>query len=196
MTETKPSKGDIIEIESKAGMIHLKDKQAAGDGLRDSIIQHGGTQQDVDNAASYGIQLEMSKDPNDPTFKTLVDAVKRAGVHANRESMKLVDGDTVTRRDGTPVAPGKWLIDARSKFDVDVVDVNGHPISLDEEPGDGTQVVAAINVKSNRDQSKAIYFLTGVMIEKLEKRPDTHYVFNRFRKTEQTGFDDSVVDAF
>ena len=187
---------NIIEIESKAGMIHLKDKQQAGDGLRDSIINNGGTQQDVDNAASYGIQLEMSKDPNNPTFKTLVDAVKRAGVHANRESMKLVDGDTVTRRDGTPVAPGKWLIDARSKFDVDVVDVNGQPIHLDEEPGDGTQVVAAINVKSNRDQSKAIYFLTGVMIEKLEKRPDTHYVFNRFRKTEQAGSDDSVVDAF
>jgi len=187
---------NIIEIESKASMIHLKDKQQAGDGLRDSIINNGGTQQDVENAASYGIQLEVSKDPNDPTFKTLVDAVKRAGVHANRESMKLVDGDTVTRRDGTPVAPGKWLIDARSKFDVDVVDVNGLPVDLDEEPGDGTQVVAAINVKSNRDQSKAIYFLTGVMIEKLEKRPDTHYVFNRFRKTEQAGFDDSVVDAF
>ena len=187
---------NIIEIESKASMIHIKDKQQAGDGLRDSIINNGGTQQDVENAASYGIQLEVSKDPNDPTFKTLVDAVKRAGVHANRESMKLVDGDTVTRRDGTPVAPGKWLIDARSKFDVDVVDVNGLPVDLDEEPGDGTQVVAAINVKSNRDQSKAIYFLTGVMIEKLEKRPDTHYVFNRFRKTEQAGFDDSVVDAF
>lgn len=187
---------NIIEIESKASMIHLKDKQQAGDGLRDSIINNGGTQQDVENAASYGIQLEVSKDPNDTTFKTLVDAVKRAGVHANRESMKLGDGDTVTRRDGTPVAPGKWLIDARSKFDVDVVDVNGQPVHLDEEPGDGTQVVAAINVKSNRDQSKAIYFLSGVMIEKLEKRPDTHYVFNRFRKTEQTGFDDGVVASF
>jgi len=187
---------NIIEIESKASMIHLKDKQTAGDGLRDSIIQHGGTQQDVENAASYGIQLEISKDPNDPTFKTLVDAVKRAGVHANRESMKLGDGDTVTRRDGTPVAPGKWLIDARSKFDVDVVDVNGQPINLNEEPGDGTQVVAAINVKSNRDQSKAIYFLSGVMIEKLEKRPDTHYVFSRFRNVEQAGFDDGGVVSF
>ena len=187
---------NIIEIESKASMIHLKDKQQAGDGLRDSIIQHGGTQQDVDDAAAYGIQLEISKDPNDTTFKTLVDAVKHAGVHANRESMKLGDGDTVTRRDGTPVAPGKWLIDARSKFDVDVVDMNGQPINLDEEPGDGTQVVAAINVKSNRDQSKAIYFLSGVMIEKLEKRPDTHYVFNRFRKTEQAGFDDGGVASF
>lgn len=180
---------NIIEIESKASMIHLKDKQKAGDGLRDSIIQHGGTQQDVDNAASYSIQLEIPKDPNDPTFKTLVDAVKRAGVHANRDSMKLGDGDTVTRRDGTPVAPGKWLIDARSKFDVDVVDTNGQPFHLDEEPGDGTLVVAAINVKSNRDKSKAIYFLAGVMIEELEKRPDTHYVFNRFRKAEQPDMD-------
>ena len=190
---------NIIEIESKASMIHLKDKQRAGDGLRDSIIQRGGTQKDVDNAESYGIQLEVSKDPNDPTFKTLVDAVKRAGVHANRESMKLGDGDTVTRRDGTPVAPGKWLIDARSKFDVDVVDVNGQPLNLDEEPGDGTQVVAAINVKANRDQSKAIYFLSGVMVEKLEKRPDTHYVFSRFRKIKQAGFDepdDGGVNAF
>ena len=190
---------NIIEIESQASMIHLKDKQTAGDRLRDSILANGGTQKDVDNAAAYGIQLEVSKDPNDPTFKTLVDAVKRAGVHANRESMKLVDGDTVTRRDGTPVAPGKWLIDARSKFDVDVVDVNGQSIDLDEEPGDGTLVVAAINVKANRDKSKAIYFLTGVMIEKLEKRPDTHYVFSRFRKPQQTGFDetdDDGVDAF
>lgn len=190
---------NIIEIESKASMIHLRDKQQAGDRLRDSIIQRGGTQKDVENSASYGIQLEVSKDPNDPTFKTLVDAVKRAGVHANRESMKLGDGDTVTRRDGTPVAPGKWLIDARSKFDVDVVDTNGQPMQLDEEPGDGTQVVAAINVKSNRDKSKAIYFLSGVMIEKLEKRPDTHYVFSRFRKIEQAGFyepDDDVVDVF
>ena len=176
---------NIIEIESKASMIHLRDKQQAGDGLRDSIIQRGGTQQDVENAAAYGIQLEVSKDPNDPTFKTLVDAVKRAGVHANRESMKLVDGDTVTRRDGTPIAPGKWLIDARSKYDVDVVNTNGEHMQLDEEPGDGTLVVAAINVKSNRDKSKAIYFLSGVMVEKLEKRPDTHYVFNRFRKPEQ-----------
>lgn len=180
---------NIIEIESKASMIHLKDKQKAGDALRDSILQHGGTQQDVENAASYGLQLEIPKDPNDPTFKTLVDAVKRAGVHANRDSMKLVDGDMVTRRDGTPVAPGKWLIDARSKFDVDVVDMNGQPVNLDEEPGDGTQVVAAINVKSNRDKSKAIYFLAGVMIEKLEKRPDTHYVFTRFRKAEQPAMD-------
>ena len=190
---------NIIEIASKASMIHLKDKQKAGDGLRDSILANGGTQKDVDNAAAFGIQLEVSKDPNDPTFKMLVDAVKRAGVHANRESMKLVDGDTVTRRDGTPVAPGKWLIDARSKFDVDVVDTTGQPVPLDEEPGDGTQVVAAINVKANRDKSKAIYFLTGVMIEKLEKRPDTHYVFSRFRKTEQSGFDnpdDNVADAF
>ena len=185
---------NIIEIESKASMIHLRDKQQAGDGLRDSIIQRGGTQKDVENAASYGIQLEASKDPNDPTFKTLVDAVKRAGVHANRESMKLGDGDAVTRRDGTPVAPGKWLIDARSKFDVDVVDVNGQPMQLDEEPGDGTQVVAAINVKSNRDKSKAVYFLSGVIIEKLEKRPDTHYVFSRFRKAEQPdmGYDDET----
>jgi len=190
---------NIIEIESKASMIHLRDKQQAGDGLRDSIIQRGGTQQDGDNAASDGIQLEVSKDPKDPTFKTLVDAVKRAGVHANRESMKLGDGDTVTRRDGTPVAPGKWLIDARSKFDVDVVDVNGQPMQLDEEPGDGTQVVAAVNVKANRDQSKAIYFLAGVMIEKLEKRPDTHYVFSRFRQNEQSSNvqpDDYGVDAF
>ena len=190
---------NIVEIASKASMIHLKDKQKAGDGLRDSILANGGTQKDVDNAAAFGIQLEVSKDPNDPTFKMLVDAVKRAGVHANRESMKLVDGDTVTRRDGTPVAPGKWLIDARSKFDVDVVDTTGQPVPLDEEPGDGTQVVAAINVKANRDKSKAIYFLTGVMIEKLEKRPDTHYVFSRFRKTEQSGFDnpdDNVADAF
>ena len=190
---------NIIEIESKASMIHLKAKQKAGDGLRDSILQHGGTQKDVDNAASYGIQLEIPKDPNDPTFKTLVDAVKRAGVHANRESMKLVDGDMVTRRDGTPVAPGKWLIDARSKFDVDVVDTTGQPIHLDEEPGDGTLVVAAINVKANRDKSKAIYFLAGVMIEKLEKRPDTHYVFSRFRKAEQVAAvqpDDYGVDAF
>lgn len=190
---------NIIEIASKASMIHLKDKQKAGDGLRDSILANGGTQKDVDNAESYGIQLEVSKDQNDPTFKTLVDAVKRAGVHANRESMKLGDGDTVTRRDGTPVAPGKWLIDARSKFDVDVVDTNGQPIDLDEEPGDGTLVVAAINVKANRDKTKAIYFLSAVMIEKLEKRPDTHYTFSRFRKTEQSGFDDSddnVADAF
>ena len=190
---------NIIEIASKASMIHLKDKQKAGDGLRDSILANGGTQKDVENAASYGIQLEVSKDPNNPTFKTLVDAVKRAGVHANRESMKLVDGDTVTRRDGTPVAPGKWLIDARSKFDVDVVDTNGQPMQLDEEPGDGTLVVAAINVKANRDKTKAIYFLSAVMIERLEKRPDTHYTFSRFRKTEQSGFDDSddnVEDAF
>ena len=190
---------NIIEIASKASMIHLKDKQKAGDGLRDSILANGGTQKDVDNAASYGIQLEVSKEPNDQTFKTLVDAVKRAGVHANRESMKLVDGDTVKRRDGTPVAPGKWLIDARSKFDVDVVDTTGQPFHLDEEPGDGTSVAAAINVKANRDKSKAIYFLAGVMIEKLEKRPDTHYVFSRFRKTEQSGFDnpdDNVADAF
>lgn len=190
---------NIIEIASKASMIHLRDKQQAGDGLRDSIIANGGTQKDVDNAASYGIQLEVSKDPNDPTFKTLVDAVKHAGVHANRESMKLGDGDTVTRRDGTPVAPGKWLIDARSKFDVDVVDVNGQPMQLDEEPGDGTQVVAAINVKANRDMSRAIYFLAGVMIEKLEKRPDSHYVFSRFRKAEQVAAvrpDDYGVDAF
>lgn len=187
---------NIIEIESKASMIHLRDKQQAGDRLRDSIIQRGGTQKDVENAASYSIQLEVPKNPNDPTFKTLVDAVKRAGVHANRESMKLGDGDTVTRRDGTPVAPGKWLIDARSKFDVDVVDVNGQQMQLDEEPGDGTQVVAAINVKANRDQSKAIYFLSAVMIEKLEKRPDTHYVFSRFRNHEQAGFDDGGVDAF
>ena len=181
---------NIIEIESKASMIHLKGKQKAGEGLAQHIFASGGTQKDVDNAASYGIQLEVSKDPNDPTFKTLVDAVKRAGVHANRESMKLGDGDAVARRDGTPVAPGKWLIDARSKFDVDVVDVNGQPIQLDEEPGDGTQVVAAINVKANRDKSKAIYFLTGVMVEKLEKRPDTHYVFSRFRKAEQPPMSD------
>ena len=190
---------NIIEIASKASMIHLKDKRAAGDRLRASILADGGTQKDVDNAASYGIQLEVPKDPNDPTFKTLVDAVKRAGVHANRESMKLGDGDTVTRRDGTPVAPGKWLIDARSKFDVDVVDVNGEHMQLDEEPGDGTQVVAAINVKANRDKSKAIYFLAGVMIEKLEKRPDTHYVFSRFRQNEQSANvqpDDYGVDAF
>lgn len=190
---------NIIEIASKASMIHLKDKQTAGDGLRDSILANGGTQKDVDNAASYGIQLEVSKSPNDPTFKTLVDAVKRAGVHANRESMKLVDGDMVKRRDGTPVAPGKWLIDARSKFDVDVVDTTGQPIHLDEEPGDGTLVVAAINVKANSDQSKAIYFLAGVMIEKLEKRPDSHYVFSRFRKAEQVAAaqpDDYGVDAF
>lgn len=187
---------NIIEIESKASMIHLKAKQKAGNGLRDSILQHGGTQQDVENAAAYSIQLEIPKDPNAPTFKTLVDAVKRAGVHANRETMKLGDGDTITRRDGSPVAPGKWLIDARSKFDVEVVDTNGQPIHLSEEPGDGTQIVAAINVKANRDKSKAIYFLSGVMIEKLEKRPDTHYVFSRFRKNEQTGFDDDVADAF
>ena len=190
---------NIIEIASKASMIHLKDKQKAGDGLRDSILANGGTQKDVENAASYGVQLEVSKDPNDPTFKTLVGAVKRAGVHANRESMKLGDGDMVTRRDGTPVAPGKWLIDARSKFDVDVVDVNGQPVHLDEEPGDGTLVVAAINVKANRDKSKAIYFLSAVMIEKLEKRPDSHYVFSRFRKAEQVGADqpdDYGVDAF
>ena len=190
---------NIIEIVSKASMIHLKDKQKAGDGLRDSILANGGTQKDVDNAAAYSIQLEVPKDPNNPTFKTLVDAVKRVGVHANRESMKLSDGDTVTRRDGTPVAPGKWLIDARSKFDVDVVDTTGQPMQLDEEPGDGTQVVAAINVKANRDKTKAIYFLSAVMIEKLEKRPDTHYTFSRFRKTEQYGFDnsdDNVADAF
>ncbi len=190
---------NIIEISSKASMIHLKDKQTVGDSLRDSILANGGTQKDVDNAASYGIQLEIPKDPNDTTFKTLVDAVKRAGVHANRESMKLVDGDTVTRRAGTPVAPGKWLIDARSKFDVDVVDTTGQPIIMDEEPGDGTQVIAAINVKANRDKSKAIYFLSAVMIEKLEKRPETHYVFSRFRKAEQSGFDnpdDNVADAF
>ena len=190
---------NIIEINSKASMIHLKDKQQVGIGLRDSIINNGGTQKDVDNAASYGIQLEVSKDQNDPTFKTLVDAVKRAGVHANRESMKLVDGDMVTRRDGTPVAPHMWLIDARSKFDVDVVDTTGQPVIMDEEPGDGTQVVAAINVKANRDKSKAIYFLAGVMVEKLEKRPDSHYVFSRFRKAEQSGFDnsdDNVADAF
>ena len=190
---------NIIEIESKASMIHLRDKQQAGDRLRDSILANGGTQKDVDNAASYGIQLEVPEDPNDPTFKTLVDAVKRAGVHANRESMKLVDGDAVTRRGGTPVAPGKWLIDARSKYDVDVVDTTGQPIHLDEEPGDGTQVVAAVNVKANRDQSKAIYFLAGVMIEKLEKRPDTHYVFSRFRQNEQSAHvqpDDYGVDAF
>jgi hypothetical protein len=187
---------NIIEIESKASMIHIKDKQQAGDRLRDSILANGGTQKDVDNAAAYSIQLEVSKDPNDPTFKTLVDAVKHAGVHANRESMKLVDGDTVTRRDGTPVAPHMFLIDARSKYDVDVVDTTGQPIHLDEEPGDGTMVIAAINVKANRDKSKAIYFLSAVMIEKLEKRPDTHYVFSRFRKTEQTGFDDGGVDAF
>ena len=181
---------NIIEIESKASMIHIKDKQKAGAGLRDSIIRRGGTQKDVDNAASYGIQLEVSKDQNDPTFKTLVDAVKRAGVHANRESMKLGDGDTVTRMDGTPVAPGKWLIDARSKFDVDVVDTAGQHMQLDEEPGNGTQVVAAINVKANNDQSKAIYFLSGVMVEKLEKRTDTHYVFSRFRKAEQPAMSD------
>ena len=190
---------NIIEIASKASMIHLKDKQTAGDGLRDSILANGGTQKDVENASSYGVQLEVSKDPNDPTFKTLVDSVKRAGVHANRESMKLVDGDAVTRRDGTPVAPGKWLIDARSKFDVDVVDTTGQPFKMDEEPGDGTMVVAAVNVKANRDQSKAIYFLAGVMIEKLEKRPDTHYVFSRFRKAEQIPAvhpDDYGVDAF
>ena len=66
---------NIIEIASKVSMIHLRDKQTAGDGLRDSILANGGTQKDVDNAASYGIQLEVSKDPNDPTFKTLVDAV-------------------------------------------------------------------------------------------------------------------------
>ena len=190
---------NIIEINSKASMIHLKDKQKAGDRLRDSILANGGTQQDVDNAAAYSIQLEVPKDPNDPTFKTLVDAVKRAGVHANRESMKLVDGDTVTRRDGTPVAPGNWLIDARSKFDVDVVDTNGQPITMSEEPGDGTQVIAAINVKANRDKSKAIYFLSAVMIEKLEKRPETHYTFSRFRKAKQSDFDnpdDNVADAF
>ena len=190
---------NIIEIASKASMIHLKDKQKAGDGLRDSILANGGTQKDVDNAAAYSIQLEVPKDPNNPTFKTLVDAVKRAGVHANRESMKLVDGDTVTRRDGTPVAPGKWLIDARSKFDVDVVDTTGQPVIMDEEPGDGTQVIAAINVKANRDKTKAIYFLSAVMIEKLEKRPDTHYTFSRFRKAEQSGFDnpdDNVADIF
>lgn len=190
---------NIIEIESKASMIHLRDKQQAGDGLRDSILANGGTQKDVENAASYGVQLEVSKDPNDPTFKTLVDAVKRAGVHANRESMKLGDGDTVTRRDGTPVAPGKWLIDARSKFDVTVVDTTGQPIIMDDEPGDGTMVVAAINVKANRDRSRAIYFLAGVMIEKLEKRPDSHYVFSRFRQNEQSANvqpDDYGVDAF
>ena len=190
---------NIIEITSKASMIHLKDKQTAGDRLRDSILANGGTQKDVDNAAAYSIQLEVSKDPNDPTFKTLVDAVKRAGVHANRESMKLVDGDTVTRRDGTPVAPHMWLIDARSKFDVDVVDTTGQPVIMDEEPGDGTQVIAAINVKANRDKTKAIYFLSAVMIEKLEKRPETHYTFSRFRKAEQSGFDnsdDNVADAF
>lgn len=190
---------NIIEIASKASMIHLKDKQKVGDGLRDSILANGGTQKDVDNAASYSIQLEVSKDPNDPTFKTLVDAVKRAGVHANRESMRLVDGDMVTRRDGTPVAPGMWLIDARSKFDVDVVDTTGQPINLDDEPGDGTMVVAAINVKANRDKSKATYFLAGVMIEKLEKRPDTHYVFSRFRQNGQAAnvqTDDYGVDAF
>ena len=190
---------NIIEIASKASMIHLKDKQTAGEGLVQHILANGGTQKDVDNAASYGIQLEVSKDPKDPTFKTLVDAVKRAGVHANRESMKLVDGDTVTRRDGTPVAPGMWLIDARSKYDVDVVDTTGQPIHFDEEPGDGTMVVAAINVKANRDKSKAIYFLAGVMIEKLEKRPDTHYVFSRFRQNGQSANvqpDDYGVDAF
>jgi hypothetical protein len=187
---------NIIEIESKASMIHIKDKQQAGDRLRDSILANGGTQKDVDNAAAYSIQLEVSKNPNDPTFKTLVDAVKHAGVHANRESMKLVDGDTVTRRDGTPVAPHMFLIDARSKYDVDVVDTTGQPIHLDEEPGDGTMVIAAINVKANRDKSKAIYFLSAVMIEKLEKRPDTHYVFSRFRKAGQAGFDDGGVDAF
>ena len=190
---------NIIEITSKASMIHLKDKQTAGDRLRDSILANGGTQKDVDNAAAYSIQLEVSKDPNDPTFKTLVDAVKRAGVHANRESMKLVDGDTVTRRDGTPVAHHMWLIDARSKYDVDVVDTTGQPVIMDEEPGDGTQVIAAINVKANRDKTKAIYFLSAVMIEKLEKRPDSHYTFSRFRKAEQSGFDnsdDNVADAF
>lgn len=181
---------NIIEIESKASMIHLKAKQKAGEGLAQHIFASGGTQKDVDNAASYGIQLEVPKDPNDPTFKTLVDAVKRAGVHANRESMKLADGDAVTRRDGTPVAPGKWLIDARSKFDVDVVDTTGQQIQLEEEPGDGTQVIAAINVKSNSDKSKAIYFLSSVMVEKLEKSHGTHYVFSRFRKAEQAGFDE------
>ena len=92
-----------------------------------------------------------------------------------------------------------WLIDARSKYDVDVVDTTGQPVPLDEEPGDGTKVIAAINVKANRDKSKAIYFLSAVMIEKLEKRPDTHYTFSRFRKTEQSEFDnpdDNVADAF
>ena len=105
----------------------------------------------------------------------------------------------MTGRGGTPVAPGKGLIDERSKVDVDVVDVNGQPIHLDEEPGDGTQGVAAINVKANRDKSRAIYFLAGVMIEKLEKRPDTHYVFSRFRQNGQSATvqpDDYGVDAF
>ena len=77
--------------------------------------------------------------------------------------------------------------------------MNGQPMHLDDEPGDGTMVVAAINVKSNRDKSKAIYFLAGVMIEKLEKRPDAHYVFSRFRKAEQVAAvqpDDYGVDAF
>ena len=32
---------NIIEIESKASMIHLKDKQPAGDGLAVSILTNG-----------------------------------------------------------------------------------------------------------------------------------------------------------
>ena len=189
---------NIIEITGTGSLFHIKDKQKAGEGLAKAIIANGGTQKDVDNAAAYGLQISIPKDRDNPEFRKLVTAAKTAGVHANPESMRLNDGDLIKRNDGTPVAPGQWLIDVRSKFDVEVVDSTGQPYELNDEPGNGTKVTVAINVKGGTS-GKVNYFLAGVVIEEWVDRPDTHYVFNRFRKVEQTRFDepdDGGVNAF
>jgi len=152
-----------IELEGTGSFFHVHEKYQS---------QYA---KDNNYDGSYSMQLAIDK--NSPEFETLKNAVKAEGIRTNSATMKLRDGDKVLNREKEPVAPNQWLLSAKSRFNVSVVDIEGNELELTAEPNDESHVVMAITIKKNR-KGEAAYYLLGVqIIEQGDKEPFKQEVY-------------------
>lgn len=188
-----------FELETVLSQVHVL-KKYIGSSLKEWIQnnpkQGYSVEESIENSIKYSIQFEVEK--GSETFKSLVAIAQKLGVtHPNSNNMNLTDGDTQTKRDGTPLAPGKWLIQAQSSYPIDVVDYNNNDLKLDTEPGNGTPAVVGLNINITNN-GNVVYYPGAIMANPSEIKANSFgkFTFSRFAKKDTPLPTDNAASGF
>lgn len=185
MTERNAS--EQIEIVGEAWFVHVNEAHVSDYGAKLGI------------KPSYSLQLAIKKGSKE--WGKLVHAAKTVlGVDKiGLKELRAKDGDKETSKKGNPLSPGNWLITVSSQFPIPVVDADAKPLTLKEEPGDGSLMNVGITVKAGTDRDtdrpQAVIYLAGVQVLDLkENNAPKPYVFGAYTQ-QAVSNDGGIVDA-